>query len=295
MAIEKLVPSANASPATILSTNDYTLIDETVASADASVNATNVDDQTANTATWALADLVGAISTVNSATFRVRARMQSVGDDLITYRFRLTVGATNYDISFTQADTTYSDKTIAVGSFTTAQYNAATVTLSASGYSKTKGFDDLYLEVDALELEVDYVASIPVTATVSGVAATGSVGTVTISAVEAPTVAVTGVSATGAVGAVTITAVEAPTVAVTGVSATGSAGTATVALPRVAEVTGVSATGSAGTASVIAAANTAVSGVTATGSVGTVDAHSSWRADAGHFTADDGTYHSADG
>jgi len=163
MPVEKLVPSANASPATILNTNDYTLINETVAAADASVNDSNINDQTANSAAWALTNVASLIDSVTSATFRVRARISSMTDDGATYQFRLTVNATNYDITFVvtggSGDTTYADKTIAVGTgFTKAQYDAATVTLTQTSHAKSMASDNYFLEIDAFELEVDYTA-----------------------------------------------------------------------------------------------------------------------------------------
>jgi len=104
--------------------------------------------------------------------------------------------------------------------------------------------------------------------TPTGVSATGSVGTVTVAA-KASTTA-TGSSATGAVGTPAVTG-DANTTP-TGASATGSVGSVTVTVGGAVSVTptGVSATGSVGTPTVAGDANTTPTGVSATGAIGTV-------------------------
>jgi hypothetical protein len=123
-----------------------------------------------------------------------------------------------------------------------------------------------------------------VTVAVTGVEATGSVGTVGVAA----TVPTSGVSATGAVGtvdaAVTIglsgaqatgqvgnadVAVTVPTI---GVEATGSVGTVSTAAPITVSLSGVEAAGSVGSVSIAGDVTVSLSGVEATGSVGTVTA-----------------------
>ena len=265
MAVDKLVPTANATNGGILSTNDYTLIDETVASADGSVNATGINDLTgaSNAATWSsLSAMSNDISSTNSATFRVRARVQSISNDNCTYRLRLTVGGDTHDITFTETDTAYSNKTAGLSGgagypYTRAQYEAATVALEQTAHTKNAGPDDYYLEIDAFELEVDYNVTSPVTVNVTGVAGTGSPGTVTLTADAA--VDVSGVAGTGQVG--TVTTGISRTVPVTGVSATGAVGSVTVAAGCTVSVTGVAGTGQVGSATVSATANVAVSGV----------------------------------
>lgn len=166
MAVDKLVPTANATDTGgVLLTNNFSLIDETVASADGSVNSTNVDDISAlAAAVWnSISDLSSSPSSINSATFRVRARVtrSSGTDDTYTYRLRCVVGGTNYDITYTDADVDagFIDRTIAVSTaHTEAQFNGATFELQQTLYSKTKGFDNCQLDIDAIELEVDYVA-----------------------------------------------------------------------------------------------------------------------------------------
>ena len=191
MAIEYLVPTANASTATGLTTNDYTLIDEgapngLVTDADGSVNNTIIDDWAGASAVWSsLSSLSGAISSVNSATFRVRARLvvPSNNDDTGTWQFRLTVGGSTYDITWSATgdnNAGFANRTIPVGTFTKAQYDAATVTLTQTAFTKTKGYDGMYIDIDAFELEVDYVGAVPVNVPVTGVAATGAVGAVTV-------------------------------------------------------------------------------------------------------------------
>ena len=104
---------------------------------------------------------------------------------------------------------------------------------------------------------------------VTGVSATGAVGSATVQAKA--NVSVTGVSATGGVGSVTVEA--AGQVSVTGVSATGAVGSVTVG-----EGSGVSvATGSlrviasVGVAQAIGEISVPVTGVEATGAVGQVN------------------------
>ena len=164
MTIEYLVPSANATTSgnQILLSNNYTLINEGVANANGSLNATILDLADVHDAIWTLTDLAG-FGTVNSATFRVRARFINPGSgDTATYRLRLTVGGSTYDLTWIQSEAGngFVDKTISVGTFTEAQYNAATVTLTQSVYSKDMGPDGLYLDVDCFELEVDYTSTI---------------------------------------------------------------------------------------------------------------------------------------
>lgn len=169
MTVEYLVPSANATNTTlpILATNDYTLIDEgspngLVTDADGSVNDSILNDSTAagTDAIWALTDLAG-FGTWNSAAFRVRARLVNPGTgDTCEYTFQLAVGGSTYDLLFDTATDENNGfrnaENTTVAEFTEAQYNAATVTLTQSVYNKDMGFDAQYLDVDALELEVDY-------------------------------------------------------------------------------------------------------------------------------------------
>lgn len=162
MTVEFLVPSTNASPGDIMATNNGLLLDEGLASADGLVNDTIVDAATAGeSGVWGLTDLAG-FGAVNSATFRVRARFVNPGSgDTATYRFRLTVGGTDYDITYdtaTDENNGFTNYSITVGTFTEAQYNAATVTLTQTAYFKDMGPDGFFLDIDCFELEVDYAA-----------------------------------------------------------------------------------------------------------------------------------------
>jgi hypothetical protein len=97
------------------------------------------------------------------------------------------------------------------------------------------------------------------TASVTGLVATGSVGSVTVK--EGARVSPTGLAATGSVGSVTAGAgISSPSP--TGVSATGSVGTVTVAGPVSVSVQGVAATGGVGS---IATAGQSVTLVTVRG------------------------------
>lgn len=76
--------------------------------------------------------------------------------------------------------------------------------------------------------------SVSVSVPVTGVAAIGAVGAVTVAAKQAVSTSVTGVAATGAVGTVTVAAKQAVIVPAIGVSAAGSVGNVTVAItPRI--------------------------------------------------------------
>ena len=158
MPIDKLVPSANATDVSgLLLVNNYLLIDETIANADGSSNSSHLNIQLTKVATWPLEDLTNTPSSVNSATFRVRAFINGRDDDFITYRFRLLIGAWDYSLEFTEADTAHTNKEIAVGTlFSEAEYNAATVEIEQTSYLKTKGDDGTSLLLDCFELEVDY-------------------------------------------------------------------------------------------------------------------------------------------
>ena len=105
---------------------------------------------------------------------------------------------------------------------------------------------------------------------VTGVEATGAVGTATVT--TGSVVALTGVEATGAVGTVTVVTATNVDVDVTGVAATGAVGTTTVTTGSVVALTGVAATGAVGTVTITATTNVNidVTGVEATGAVGTV-------------------------
>ena len=98
---------------------------------------------------------------------------------------------------------------------------------------------------------------------VTGVSATGSIGSVTVTEGSGITVSATGVSATGSVGSVTIGIGS--IISATGVSATGSVGSVTIGLGSTISATGVTATGSVGSVSLIFSSNISVTGVAATG------------------------------
>jgi len=109
-----------------------------------------------------------------------------------------------------------------------------------------------------------------VTASVTGVEATGSPGSVTVSAVENIDVSVTGVAATASPGSVTVAITVSVDVPLTGVSATGSPGAVTINGDANTLVTGVTATGQVGSVTPVGDANVPVSGVSATASPGAV-------------------------
>jgi hypothetical protein len=104
-----------------------------------------------------------------------------------------------------------------------------------------------------------------VTVSVTGVSATGAVGTATVS--TSLTQSVTGQFATGQVG--TVTTAQNVDYTVTGQFATGQVGTVTVAAGQVVPVTGVFATGQVGTVTTAQNVDYTVAGQSATGAVGT--------------------------
>ena len=102
--------------------------------------------------------------------------------------------------------------------------------------------------------------------TVSGVSATGQVGSVTIEADA--NVPETGLAGTGQTGSVTITADA--NVTETGVSGTGQVGSVTTIADADISVTGVAGTGQLGSVTITADANVPETGLFATGGVGSV-------------------------
>jgi hypothetical protein len=102
------------------------------------------------------------------------------------------------------------------------------------------------------------------TGVITGVSATGSVGTLT--ATTAELVSLTGVVATSAVQALTPTVSK----ALTGVAGTGSVGTLTISNATTITLSGVSATGTVGALSETISGSTTLAGVVGTGQAGTV-------------------------
>jgi len=121
-------------------------------------------------------------------------------------------------------------------------------------------------EAVTVEQTAPVVAAAEAGAPVTGVSATGGVGTVAVTGLA--NVSVTGVSATGGVGTVTVTGLA--NVSVTGVSATGAVGTVTVTGLANVPVTGVSATGAVGTVTVTGLANVSVTGVAGVSALGDI-------------------------
>jgi hypothetical protein len=106
------------------------------------------------------------------------------------------------------------------------------------------------------------VANVPVV----GLAVTGGVGSVVVTADA--NVNVTGETATGGVGSVVVTADA--VVEPTGLAGTGGVGSVTVVADALVQPTGVAATGNVGSVTVVAEANISVTGLAATGEIGTV-------------------------
>ena len=113
-------------------------------------------------------------------------------------------------------------------------------------------------------INLNFAVSIVVN--VTGVSATGAVGSVT--ATGGAAAAATGSAATGAVGGVTVTGTA--LVAATGSGATGQVGSPSISGNSTTDTTGSAGTGQVGSVIAAAGASVSVTGVEATGAVGSV-------------------------
>ena len=102
----------------------------------------------------------------------------------------------------------------------------------AAGYGRDGWSSGKYGQPTSIEVTgvsaTGAVGTVVIPVSVKGVSATGAVGTVTITQGTGVTVSATGVSATGSVGTVTVTQGEGITVSATGVLGTGVVGTVTL-------------------------------------------------------------------
>ncbi len=199
-------------------------------------------------------------------------------------KFAFAIQAFNVSTGDNCGDTYYGDQVITVG------------VLTSDEIAKVQGYNAWKWGLEgSLPIDHPYKAAAPTSdggtddsVTLTGVSATGAVGTatarvddeVTIVGVAAigftgtsparvdDTLTLTGVSATGALGTLTYTVFD--SVTLTGVSATGSVGSATARVDDTVTLTGVSATGSLGTLTYTVGDSATLTGVAATGAVGTL-------------------------
>ena len=162
MTIANLVPTGNATDASaILTTNDYTNLDN--ASADSTNGAVTVANNNAgaNTASWDAISNLPATDAIASATLYVVARINNVGGNADTndWRVRVNHGGSTYEVTYTQADTGYTQKTATITSPTETDLNAATIDVRQVNFAAIKGNDGQVFEIDEIWIEVDYTAS----------------------------------------------------------------------------------------------------------------------------------------
>ena len=183
---EELRPDAAATDASsVLLVNDNSLIDEGVDFADGLVNDTIRNEwPVAATVSFPLSDLTAGVTTVNSWTLRVRARVIRKGDatfrsntqyapapesdDTTTYDFTFAPGGGDTQtVSFTDVDAGMGfitrTATQAVAAATPAQINAALVDMVQSAFSQEGDlFDGLSLEIDAIDVVTDVDGAITI-------------------------------------------------------------------------------------------------------------------------------------
>ena len=170
MPIAFLVP--NATPIDVnsnIASGLFTDIDETVAAADGALLTSVTNEWTNDVAAeilFPLTTLPVEATGINSITIRVRARIDRGITDADTTTYTLDVDTVmSGSVAFIQSDNTIGNKEqLLTGLPSVAQVNAMQIRAKQTAFTKTKGFDNLELNLDAIELEVDYVAADPNTA-----------------------------------------------------------------------------------------------------------------------------------
>jgi len=162
----------------VLVVNDPLLIDEGIDDADGLVNDTIRNAWAAlATVSWPLEDLAAEVTTINEWTLRVRARLIRKGDavfrdntvyapapesdDTVTYRFTFAPGADSQVIDFTEIDAGMGfitrEITQLAAAATPANINAELVVMTQEAFAQLGDlFDGLSLEIDSIDLVVDY-------------------------------------------------------------------------------------------------------------------------------------------
>jgi hypothetical protein len=169
-------------PGGVLILNDLNETDEGVDFADSVNGLECVRDEWpggvgVDTVTIPMTDLPGHVTTINSWTLRVRARVIRKGDavfrnsnsryvpspesdDTVTYRFEFTPGADSGAVTFTDVDAgmDYITREITIsGVATPAEINAEDVLWTQTAFAMFGDlFDGLTLEVDCIDVVVDY-------------------------------------------------------------------------------------------------------------------------------------------
>ncbi len=181
---EDIVPDGLTAtdPGNVLIINDLSNVDEGVDSADEVVGLECVRNEWpggvgVDTVSIPMTDLPSHVTTVNDWTLRVRARVIRKGnavfrdnsvyvpstekDDTVTYTFTFAPGGDSESLTFTDvdADMDYITREVSTSGATAtpAQINAALVTWVQTAFSQEGDlFDGLTLEVDAIDVVVDY-------------------------------------------------------------------------------------------------------------------------------------------
>jgi hypothetical protein len=169
------MPTATIVPASLSDTNSnvaagaYTDIDETIAAADGSTldsvtNQWTNGPGTASAFTFTLTDLPAAALSINTVQFRVRARVTPTGavDDIVSWVCDVQgSNAPTTTANFTSADegAGFANRGASTGVTSSAlvsEVNSWTIRVYQSAYSPESTADGLNLEIDCIEIIVDY-------------------------------------------------------------------------------------------------------------------------------------------
>lgn len=168
-----LVPTALTDTNLNVATGAYTDVDETIASADGSTINSVTDEWTGGSGTgsafsFTMSDLPAAADSINTVQFRVRAKVSGgYSNDDVTWRC---------DVSGTNAPTTKAQwvaeddgagfenrgaSTPVTSAASVADVNGWTVRVYQSVFLELTPVDGLYLQIDAVEIIVDYNEAAP--------------------------------------------------------------------------------------------------------------------------------------
>jgi hypothetical protein len=163
-----LVPNATPSdPDANIASGLFTDIDEEVSNAlgDLLLSVANEWTKVVNAdgdIFFPLTNLPGSATSITSVLIRTRAAVTNFADDTATYVLdadTIMSGSTSYD----ETDSALVDRSQALtGSPTVAQINAMQIRARNTAFAKTKGNDNLTLNLDAIELEVVYEEAVVV-------------------------------------------------------------------------------------------------------------------------------------
>jgi hypothetical protein len=183
-ALRVLRPNALSIDASaIFNTQDPTNINEDINDPNGAVITSVTNDWTVSSVVdWPLNDLGSDVTTINAWTLKIRSRLvksappgtlRSVGpenNDTVTYRFTMDVTGEAKTIDFTEIDVNLGFSTRVVSeiasSATPADINAEPIRIEQPIYTEN-GFlaDGIAIEVDTMELEVDYDGDVVIVST----------------------------------------------------------------------------------------------------------------------------------